>query len=1303
VKLQSARATRTLRWCTPLVAFVITTGGLALCASAQAAVAVGHAAAPGGSSAKLSPRLSLLAAGSGAASRAVTADSQARALSLPSNGAGALVRRPDGGLLVEIRLSSSDEATVARLRGLGAQVMNVSSAYSTVTAAVSAGALTAIASDPTVQYVSEVLAPQVDRAAVVKATGGVTPMACAPIVSEGDTLMNVAAARSANNLDGSTETVGILSDSFDTVSSAPTRAADDIAAGDLPGAGNPCGYTTPVTVQADYSGSGRSDEGRAMAQLVHDLAPGANLAFATAANGEFDYADQITKLRTVNHATEIVDDLGYLDEPFFQDGPVAVAANAASAAGVPYFSAAGNSNVVVSGQNVSSYEAPAYRSTPCPAGTVFGESVLDCHDFDPTAGTANTDAITLAPSGGFGLDLQWAQPWGGVTTNLDAFVLNSNGSVIASSKISNTASQRPFEFLAYQNTSATPQTVRVVVARKSGTALPRLKFIFVGGSDITDVQWNTSSGGDIVGPSIFGHSGTGSVGGTAAIPFDDANTSEDYSSRGPETLYFQPTPATAALAAPQVIDQPTFAATDGVQTSFFAEQVGGVWRFYGTSAAAPQAAAIGALLHEQDPALTPAQLMSTLAVTAQPVTNGGGPEAVGGGYLDADAALASVTSLPGAPSTPTTINGDSHVTVQWSVPQTNPHFPVTGFVVREYLAGVVQDTVTVDAGTTSQLFSGLTNGATYTFTVTASNANGSGPESTPASVVIAVPNPPTGVTAVAGSHQAEVSWSAPPADDLTITGYTVSAIINGVTKTTQTFNTAATTQTITGLTNGSPYTFKVASIDAFATGPFSAESSVVTPADVPDSPIVTVYPYFDNAADVSWGTGPTDNGSPITNYIVTTYQNGTSVGSEQFPASSGAVVFSLTNGQPYAFTVAAKNARGTGAPSALSRVIIAGSPVPPAVPPTATPGNASANVSWTEPQNHSSSQVSGYTVYAYVNGTQVASQIYNSTATTEVFGGLTNGTTYAFAVAASNTNGLGPPTAMGSTTVVGSPSAPGAPGAVPGNARATIHWSAPANNGAVINGYVITPYVDGVAQSSTAFNSAATTETVLGLTNGTTYTFTVAAKNSRGTGPDSVPTLPIRLGTPLAPTAVKAVPGTANATTGSLTVSYTAGANNGAAITKYTATCTSPGGVTKSGVHNGATAAAIVVTGLTTKKAYTCRVTETNAQGTSSASAASSAVIVGTPKAPAKPTIVKTAAGSLKVSFTAPAANGAPITSYTATCTSSNAGVTRSKSATKSPITVTALSVGKTYTCTVRAINSRGAGPLSPPSSPATA
>src|SRR5207245_2972806 len=98
------------------------------------------------------------------------------------------------------------------------------------------------------------------------------------------------------------------------------------------------------------------------------------------------------------------------------------------------------------------------------------------------------------------------------------------------------------------------------------------------------------------------------------------------------------------------------------------------------------------------------------------------------------------------------------------------------------------------------------------------------------------------------------------------------------------------------------------------------------------------------------------------------------------------------------------------------------------------------------------------------------------------------------------------------------------------------------------------------------------------------------------------------------------------------------------------------------------------------------------------ASAPSLSVIVGSPAAPTGVSAVMVASGQLKVSFTPGASNGATITSYTATCTSSDGGVTGSNSGTASPITVTGLTTGKTYTCTVKATNARGAGLASAPS-----
>jgi titin len=262
-----------------------------------------------------------------------------------------------------------------------------------------------------------------------------------------------------------------------------------------------------------------------------------------------------------------------------------------------------------------------------------------------------------------------------------------------------------------------------------------------------------------------------------------------------------------------------------------------------------------------------------------------------------------------------------------------------------------------------------------------------------------------------------------------------------------------------------------------------------------------------------------------------------------------------------------------------------------------------------------------------------------------------------------------------------------------------VRWTAPADNGVPITGYVVTPYVAGVAQSPLAFANTGTTETIVGLTNGTAYTFTVAATNASAKGPESIASFPLVVGAPAIPSLVRSLSGATTAATGPLVVSFVAGANNGAPITSYTATCrSSNGGVI--GVKAGPTGP-LTVPGLTTGKAYACTVRATNARGTGYPSPASAAVIVGSPAPPLGVAASRTAAGRITVTFTLGANNGTAITSVVATCASTNGGVAATTVRVGSgaaPISVAGLSVGATYTCRIKAVNARGAGLWSRPS-----
>src|SRR4051794_12132959 len=177
-------------------------------------------------------------------------------------------------------------------------------------------------------------------------------LAIQPILDVGATTSQGVVQHRVNltSFTGAGVTVGVMSDSFGR-STSPITPAVDVSTGDLPGPGNPNGNLQPVVVVDDPGAGNNTDEGRGMAQIVHDMAPGARLGFATASVGSVSFADNIRSLAGIPGASHtvpgfaanvIVDDLYYSDSPMFGTSLVGRAVNQVAALGVSYFSSAGN-------------------------------------------------------------------------------------------------------------------------------------------------------------------------------------------------------------------------------------------------------------------------------------------------------------------------------------------------------------------------------------------------------------------------------------------------------------------------------------------------------------------------------------------------------------------------------------------------------------------------------------------------------------------------------------------------------------------------------------------------------------------------------------------------------------------------------------------------------------------------------------------------------------------------------------------------------------------------------------------------
>ena len=450
-------------------------------------------------------------------------------------------------------------------------------------------------------------APSAELAASIQPAGAPAEVENAVSLTGPAASLHVATAQHAFGVTGAGIRIGIMSDSFNVHGGY----ALDVANGAL---------DAGITVLKEGPASG-NEEGRAMAEVIHQIAPDAQILFYTAFDGEADFANGIAALAAAG-AQIIVDDVTYLDEPFFQDsGLVQRAAEQAVAHGVSYFTAAGNE-----GDN---YYQHAFQG--------IQTALPDRRDnflamnFGTAADPQMLQSLTIASGSSVNLDLQWDQPFGGSANSLGMALYDDSGDLVGYA-MHIAVGGNPDQVLQFTNSTASTSFHLAIVADGGASAPGQFKYIAYGhGLTINDPTAGIGSG------SIFGHEVATGVNTVGAADWNQAPNDtqvESFSSVGTGSLLFDT--SGNRLAQPQTAGQVSFLAPDGGNTDTFGT-------FHGTSAAAPAAAATAALLLQANATLTPAQVSDILKQSAVPASGSVG--SIGAGLIQADTAVALASAM----------------------------------------------------------------------------------------------------------------------------------------------------------------------------------------------------------------------------------------------------------------------------------------------------------------------------------------------------------------------------------------------------------------------------------------------------------------------------------------------------------------------------------------------------------------------------------------------------------------------------------------------------------------------------------
>lgn len=516
---------------------------------------------------------------------------------------------PDGRVNVTVQGTSNGSQLLADVSALGMKQTKISG--NRATGWVDISRIDDFAGMETIQRVQWNYRPMIH-------TGSVT--------SEADTVMRANIARGLYGIDGTGVTIGIISDSFDSL--IIDSYALDVFTGDLP---------SDVVILSDSVGT---DEGRAMAQLVHDLAPGAKIVFHTAGSSQDDMAGAIDAL--ANYGCDIiVDDVIFFEEPMFQDGVIAQAVDRAVKNGVAYFSAAGN-------DSNQSWE-DTFRSSG-----VFLENLLvddsdflvlgggELHDFNPGPEVDIFQSVIGASR----VVLQWdnsslsaTDGLVGPTHDYDIFVIDEEGAIILDPDLltygidTNSLTGEPTEFFFVP-----PEAVAIFIVNRTG-ATNFLKTVWFDNLLVFDY------GLDTVGkPTVYGHANAEGAVAVAAAYYETPTVPEDFTSLGGTPMFFD---IDGNRTFTNYRRAPSVTGTDGVNNTFFGSDRdgNGFPNFSGTSAAAPHVAAVAALMLQASPSATPRALRIALEQSALDIFTPGYDFVTGHGLVQADAAIETLLNM----------------------------------------------------------------------------------------------------------------------------------------------------------------------------------------------------------------------------------------------------------------------------------------------------------------------------------------------------------------------------------------------------------------------------------------------------------------------------------------------------------------------------------------------------------------------------------------------------------------------------------------------------------------------------------